>query len=174
VTPHGATAQAVGLRRTILAILALVAMSGCATAGAAFRADDRIDIVSPDDLAKVSLPVVVRWTSHDLALAAPGVGGPGVFFGVFVDRPALRPGHNLVDLVDTACKRVQGCANPSYFASQGIYLTAETSLAITHFPGQSTSGSQRVHHVVIVVIDQAGTRVGETVAAVDFRPRAAP
>ncbi len=69
-----------------MALLFVTLTSACGTEGLSFVADDRVEIVSPTDRAKVQLPFTVDWTAEGIA---------GGSFGVLVDRPPPPPGEKL-------------------------------------------------------------------------------
>ena len=68
------------MRRSVLVLVLALLLQGCAVTGIAFRHDDRLSFVTPDDRAEVSLPFTVEWETEDFDVPADGS------YAVFVDR----------------------------------------------------------------------------------------
>jgi hypothetical protein len=149
-----------------LAVLAIVALSGCAVDGLAFRVDERVDITSPDDRADVTLPLTISWTADGVEPADDG----GPYFAVFVDQPPIRPGQSLRSVADDSCNRTPGCPDLDYFRDRSIYVTETTSVELDVIPqrsGQRTGGDDS-HEATIVLVDADGRRIGEAAYTVQF------
>ena len=147
-----------------LGVLACAA-GGCSTDGLAFRQDDRIEILEPDDRAVVSVPVHLRWRA-DLE---PGPGG-GPYFAVFVDRAPIRPGQSLRVLADESCNDTDGCLDLQYLRDRYVHVTDEPEVVLDVLPRKASSqrtGANR-HEATVIVIDADGRRVGEAAYAVEF------
>ena len=156
-------------RRRLLSVVAVAGAMLCSAScasHAALSADRRIRITQPGAGDRLALPVRLTWTAHDVAIVPPGSQRHGAFFGVFVDRPPLKPGQNLLALVEATCEQTPGCANNGYFAQRNVYLTDKTSVVLNGLP------EHQLHRVAIVLIDEGGSRIGETVATTTFRTKA--
>lgn len=153
------------MRRGLLVVcLLFVALtSGCGRFdGLAFREDTRLDIVAPDDRADVALPVTVRWT------AARGAAA----YGVFVDRAPQPPGKTLAWFArdDDNCFAADGCPDTAYFAQRQIFRTTATSFEITQLlDTQRDTRRREFHEATIVLLDDAGRRIGESAWSVEFQ-----
>ena len=165
-------ALATQLRSARLVVVALtlgMVASACGVHGLSFLADDRVDIVSPGDRAKVDAPVTVRWTAKNFA-----TGSDRGAFGVVVDRAPQRSGRTLASMFngDDTCKGSTGralCATPEFLAERGVYMTTDTSFTIERIA--RLSGNQRrrqFHEATIVLLDAAGRRLGEGAWSVQF------
>lgn len=143
-------------RTALLLVLALVA-NGCAATGIAFRQDDRLRFVSPDDRAEVTLPVRIEWSVEDFDV--PSDGG----FAVFVDRAPQPPGKTLEWLArdDDACRPADGCPDAEWFAQRDVFPTTETSFTIERLPARSDD-RREFHEITVVLVDDDGRRIGET------------
>jgi hypothetical protein len=144
----------------------LLLLPACAVRGLAFRIDDRVEIVAPDDRAEVSLPLTIEWTADEL----DGAGG-GPFFAVFVDRSPIRPDQSLRALADDSCNRTPGCPDLAYLRDRGVYLTDERSVTldvVPQRPSSSRAGESDRHQATIVVVDAEGRRIGEAAYTVEF------
>ena len=161
-------------RRRLLSVVAVAGAMLCSAScasHAALSADRRIRITQPGAGDRLALPVRLTWTAHDVAIVPPGSQRHGAFFGVFIDRPPLKPGQNLLALVEAVCANQRtssssGSANNSYFAQRNVYLTDKTSVVLNGLP------EHQLHRVAIVLIDEGGSRIGETVATTTFRTKA--
>jgi hypothetical protein len=165
-----ATLVPLSTRAPILAlVVGLVALlPACGLSGLSFVQDDRVDIVTPDDRAKVDLPVRVSWTVEDFATGS-GKGS----FGVFVDRTPQRQGETLAWIFrgDDACKGTSAklCAAPRYLAQRNVFQTTSRSFTIEQVARLSGAQSGRqFHEVTVVLLDAAGRRSGEGSWSVQF------
>ena len=159
-------------------LAAAVVASGCAVHGLAFRTDDRVSIKAPSNESTVSLPVTLRWTVKSLpgiGQSLPGIGQPGAGrptkFAVFVDRQPMRPGQTFRSVVDDQCKQTPGCPDPSWLAQRYIFTTTDTTLRLDGVPADNQGnrfGRGHGHEATIVLVDDAGRRIGEAAYAVDF------
>jgi hypothetical protein len=152
--------------RRLGALALLVAASGCAVDGLAFRVDDRVEITAPADRAQVSLPVTIEWTGERLDASD---GGP--FFAVFVDRAPIKPGQSLRALADDSCNRTPGCPDLGYLEDRFVFLTDGNAVTLDAVPerggSQRTSADDR-HEATIVLVDGEGRRIGEAAYTVEF------
>lgn len=151
--------------RTSLAALAavgLVVLGGaCGVRGLNFVEDRRLEMVAPDDEARVHLPIEVRWT-----MAGDFDGS----FGVLVDRAPPPPGRTLEWLVreDRVCQRTPGCPDDAFLAARDIHRTTDTSLVITQLGRTTREGEPDLHDVTVILLDASGQRIGETAVLVTF------
>ena len=159
------------LTRGLLAPLLLLACTACVPSNLAFRADKRVSITSPEDNAKVSLPVTIRWTIRDFDVVEPGsaVRKDSGYFAVFVDRAPMPPGEDLAWLArkDDACLAEKGCPDAKSLASKDVYITTDTELVLAELDEELGGGPER-HKATIVLIDGSGNRLGESAFHVDF------
>ena len=160
------------LRRLLPACLVGVSLlvSGCGDL--AFRTDERLTFHSPADQSTVSLPMTVAWEMRDFTVAAAGSQPPSEdagYFAVFVDRAPMPPGKDVTWLArgDDSCKPSEGCPDAGYLQSAGVFTTTGTELEIERLTGHSGSSKER-HQVVVVLLDTAGKRIGESAFRVVF------
>lgn len=167
VGPTGASRRArltwsiVGVAVAVVA--SLLALRAAGSSGLAFFTDDRISIVSPDDLEEVALPVTVEWTAADL--------GGGRVVAVFVDREPMAPGKDLDWLArnDDVCRATPSCPDTQWLADRGVHVVEGTSLRIEALPDlRGERRTRDVHTVTLVVLDERGRRLAESAWARDF------
>lgn len=148
-----------------IGLLATLLCSACVPQGQAFRVDNRLSITAPADRQEVTLPVTLRWKIEDFDVVTPGTPprGDAGYFAVFVDRAPMPPGKDLGWLArnDRSCRASEGCPNAEYFASLNVYTTSDTELVLEQVPALSGRGRER-HVATIVLLDGAGTRIGES------------
>jgi hypothetical protein len=135
----------------------------------AFRQDDRVEIVQPDDEAEVELPVTIRWESD-----VPERSDGGPYFAVFLDREPIAPGQSLRVLGDETCEKDPGCVDADYLRDRFVYVTDETSLELETVPlksGSQRTGARDRHEAIIVLVDGDGRRIGEAAYRVTFGVR---
>lgn len=154
------------------AVLGTVALSGCSTA-VAFRTDDRVRFTSPQDRATVTLPVTLTWTVRNFTVLPPGSAPPtrnAGYFAVFVDQAPVPPGQQLRYLArqDKRCRPTDGCPDPAYLQSRGVYTTSSTSLTLAQLPPQTDRNTRERHSAILVLLDSTGRRIGESAFEVDF------
>jgi hypothetical protein len=159
---------------TALALAGLcAALSGCVPQGLAFRTDDRLTIVRPEDRSTVSLPVTLDWDIRDFDITEPGGDvqeGEG-YFAVFVDSTPMPPGKPLrwIARKDNSCREQEGCPNEEYLAARGVYTTTETELVLEQLPRTTDDEDRRERHrATIVLLDASGHRIGESAFEVAF------
>ena len=154
------------MRRQIAgtAAVLLLVTSGCGWSNLAFRQDDRLEFVTPEDRAEVSLPLTVRWTVEDFEVG-PDAGS----FAVFVDRAPQPPGKPLEWLArdDDSCRASDGCPDEEWYALQDVYPTTAQELTIEQLPSRSDD-RRELHEITVVLLDEQGRRVGETGWTTEF------
>jgi hypothetical protein len=155
-------------RAILLPTLAVTAAcAGCADV--ALERDHGLRFLSPPEGARVSLPVVVRWSFDPQRFRATGFDGShsgkrGVY-AVFVDSAPMRPGRHLDSLAagDKTCETSPGCPDTTWLADHGVYLVRNPQLALRGLPangGRAAPGGRR-HQVTVVLLDGRGVRTGE-------------
>jgi hypothetical protein len=162
-------------RRVALALglCAALLVSGCSVHGLSFVQDDRLSLQTPSDGARVSLPLRVSWSVKDFTITGPtgqAAAGAG-YFGVFVDRPPPTPGDTVESLVrnDRSCKAIPGCPDAEFLAHRGAYTTTATDFVLDRLPNISTDDEHGAHDVIVVLLDGAGRRIGESAVHAEFR-----
>lgn len=153
------------MRRVALVVAVALLTSGCAVSGIAFRQDDRLSFVTPDDRAEVTLPLTVEWEVEDFE-----VGDGAGSFAVFVDRAPQPPGKTLDWLArdDDSCRADDGCPDAEWFAERDVFPTTERSLTIERLPARADD-RRELHEVTVVLIDEDGRRIGETGWSLEFQ-----
>lgn len=140
--------------RALAQLAAVAALAGCGVDGLAFRQDHRVEIVQPSDRSEVTVPFEVRWTTD-------GLDTTDASFGVVVDREPPPPGRSLDWLLrdDPGCRA--GACPAERLAEANLFQTSETSIEITRLKALPRSAAG-LHEVVVILLDEAGRRVGET------------
>jgi hypothetical protein len=142
------------MKRWARLVCALGVMTACAS-----RAElrgDQISFSSPKELALVSAPFTLRWATHDRPPQAAR-------YGVFVDRPPMKPGDSVRDLFGEQCRATPGCPDEMLLRTLGIYLTPNSEAVISTMPilgGVARRAAHPVHQVTVVYLDRRGRRVG--------------
>jgi hypothetical protein len=93
---------------------------------------------------------------------------------VFVDQAPVPPGKTLAYVArnDNRCKPAAGCPDKEYLASKGVYTTATTALVIERLPRDTAHPDRRERHrAVVVLLNSAGERIGESAYEVAFDVR---
>jgi hypothetical protein len=154
---------------------AVFAASGCRTSGLAFRIDDRLEIVAPEESAEVTLPFELSWTVEDFTV----VGADGSrsddagYFAVLVDTSPMPPGENLTYYArdDETCNPQTKCPDAAYLADRNVFVTRDTTFPVTTL--QDTRPIDRpsapdTHEITIVLLNGSNERIGESAFKVDF------
>ncbi len=150
-------------------VAALVVAPGCGVRGLSFVQDDRVDIVAPDDLAEVRLPLTVDWDVEGFE-----VGEGSGSFGVLVDRAPPPPGRTLEWLFrdDDLCRGPGGaelCGDPQFLVDRGVHRTDASELVLGRVARRTGDDRRReLHEVTVVLLDAEGRRVGEGAWSVEF------
>jgi hypothetical protein len=159
--------------RVVLCVAAVAAVAavlgGCRTDDLALRADDSLAIERPAPMSRVALPVTVRWKADGVRIGKD-LTGPGPFFAVFVDRPPVAAGTGLRTLIDQECRDTRGCPDLAWLAERNVYVTNEPEVTISTLRDISGArlGPDGSHRLTVVLIDDAGVRVDERAASVEF------
>ncbi len=161
-------------RTTACAVLSLCgALTACVPQGLAFRTDQRLTFVSPEDRSTVSLPVTLDWDIRDFQVVEPGrrVAEDEGYFAVFVDRPPVPPGEPLSWIArdDEDCRPADGCPDDEYLNTRGVYRTTKTELVFEQLPRTTDREDRRERHrAVVVLLDADGKRIGEFAYEIAF------
>jgi hypothetical protein len=150
--------------KVVLALVAASLLSACGVDGLAFREDERLTIVRPDDDEVVGLPVTLEWEVDDGALA------DGTYtFGVVIDRSPPPPGKAIAWLFrdDDSCAD-SGCADVAYRALRGVHETDGTTVEVAEMPTNADRRDEADHEATVFLLDAAGRRVGESAWTVEF------
>lgn len=170
VSDGPAPSRAAPFRRALaLVALAVAALlnAGCGD-GLLFAKDARLRIVAPKNLATVSTPVHLRWTSQ-----IPPANPPT--YAVFVDALPVHPGQNLRSLAGATCASVRGCVDVAWLNRHSVYLTSQLSFDLDALPILGTARGERdIHKVTIVLVDADWRRLGEAAWSVAFDLRHQP
>jgi len=148
-------------RLWVWALVPVLLGSGCAADGLAFVRDERVEILSPSSGATVRLPFEVRWSASDVDAR----------YLVLFDRTPMRPNRSLRSLVpsDDQCRARPSCPDERWLADHDLYLTDGTSIRVQDLPEERTNHRAKDRHeVTIVLIDDRGRRIGESVFIREF------
>lgn len=154
-----------GVTGTVGAVLCCM-LAACTVSGLAIRADDRLQIDNLADRATIEPPFVLEF-SFDGGLPS----GDATAFGVLIDWAPPPPGKPLSDLLsdDPACIGPQGCPE-GYLERNRITITTDTTFLMDNVPvGTDRQERRGFHEVTIILVDDAGRRVGESSAFARFR-----
>ena len=168
------------MRARLPTLILLLGLScfGCSVSGLQFETDNRLSIISPRQGELIGLPLTLGWTVEDFTIDGEGPGPvsrDSGYFAIFVDRAPVRPGQSLraVASGDYQCRHTPGCPNPSYLADRGVFTTTVTSFTLTTVARLNNYQKVQLHEAVIVLMNSAGQRIGESAWYVDFRLRLA-
>jgi hypothetical protein len=156
--------------RALLAVLACAAVAGSAGCeNVTLRRDNGLRFLSPPEGARVSLPLLVRWSVAPQRFRPTGFNGStsgrrGVY-AVFVDSAPMRPGEHLDSLAagDKTCEASPGCPDTTWLADHGVYVVRSPQLVLRGLPvdgGRAAPGGRR-HQVTVVLLDGRGVRAGD-------------
>jgi hypothetical protein len=134
-----------------------LALAACTFSNVDLVQDRRVHILTPGDQATVTTPLTMRWSARDTG---------SLRFAVFVDRATLRPGERLRSVVpkdDTVCRSDPHCPDASWLASNGVYITAGTSLTLPSLKDNRPANNlgARDSHTITVVLLDGDRRQGE-------------
>lgn len=154
-----------GRALTAVAMVGLLVLSSACREGIAFRRDDRLSIVQPDDRVAVALPFQVTWSAHDLP--------DGTRFAVLIDRAPPPAGEGLDWLArhDPGCTRDPACPDRNYLGGLHVHVTDATALTVGSVPRSQRPDERELHHVTVILLDREGNRVGETAETVTLEVR---
>lgn len=162
----------------VLCAAALVVAGQACSFEQAYQPDSRVEIVSPRQGERVALPVRLRWEVEgfdvtgarwrDPTFDLPGPPATDLddsgYFAVFVDRPPIPVGVELMSLAEgnVDCERAPGCPDGRWFADRGIYITNGTELVLeTLADRRPNTDANDWHEVTIVLVNDGDGEVGE-------------
>ncbi len=162
--------------RCLATALLLLILPSCAANGLAFREDERLTILAPEDRALVRPPVTVEWTVRDFEVTGPTSTArvDAGYFGIFVDRAPPAPGRTPESLFrdDRSCRPADGCPDREYLADRDVYTTTKTTFTVERLRQLDPSNQRRrrvLHDVTIVLLDGRGRRIGEGAFPAEFQ-----
>lgn len=151
---------------SLVALAAVVVLSGCGGGALQFRNDHRLSFVTPQDRAEVTAPFTVSWTMT--GFEATGLNGStdptSGTFAVFVDRAPIPVGKDLRWLArdDSGCTRDPRCPDAAYLSARGVFLTTDPNLTLDVLPRVGDGKGKEKHYVNVVLLDGTGHRIGES------------
>ena len=148
-------------------------LAGCVPDGLAFRVDERLTFVQPEDRSTVSLPLTIEWDMRDFEVVKPGgpVREDAGYFAVFIDESPMPPGKPLSWLArkDNSCRQAEGCPDAQYLKDRGVYTTTATELVLQQLPRTTSDEDRRERHrATVVLLDASGVRIGESAFEIAF------
>jgi hypothetical protein len=148
-------------RIAVFVLLLASLIGGCAYHGLQFVHDDRLQIVSPVENERVTVPFNVDWS----------VKGYGGRFGVFFDRAPMSPGGDLLSLVqrNDPCRRRSSCPDTTWLTQHGVYIVDRPPLQVNFV--EDLRASRNVadrHSMSIVFLDGTNRRIGEATFVREF------
>ena len=146
--------------------VALAASAGCGVSQLQFKNDHRLSFTSPQERARVTLPVTVRWQMRDfdlVGLNGTTSAGKGVF-AVFVDQAPMPVGKDLKWLArdEAGCARDPRCPGEEFLTGRDVHITTDPSLTLEVLPSASDGVGDEQHYVNVVLLDGTGRRIGES------------
>lgn len=150
------------MRTAAIAASFVITAASCTFSSAAMRLDETVRMESPAAGSTVRLPVRLDWS----------VDGPTrtrAAWGVFVDRPPVRPGSNVASVAkgDPGCEPIPGCPDEAYLLAHGIIVTADTEVTLPTIARPARNEPDR-HVVTLVALDSQRRRIGDGSWAVSF------
>lgn len=151
------------MTRLVVALVALVALvtGGCAYQGLQFVRDDRLQIVSPRENQRVTVPFTVDWKMTG------NTGRVGVFF----DRAPMFTAQGLLALVgrDDPCRRKSDCPDRAWLTRHGVYIVDRAPLRVDFVEDLRASHNVADRHTMcIVFLDETNHRGGEATFVREF------
>jgi len=161
--------------RAAVALLVLVATSGCQLSRLQFKNDERLTFESPAARHRVTAPVTISWSMKDFT--ATGLDGStstdqGVY-AVFVDKAPMPVGKDLRWLFrsDNGCKHDAQCPTLQQLSDRGVHVTTETSIVLDVLPQVGRGVGDEQHFVNVVLLDGTGHRIGESAWYLPFQSK---
>lgn len=165
-------------RRVAVATAVAMLASGCGIThlhDLNFRVDNRLHFVGLKDRANTRLPITIRWRMTDFTVAAPGSASPtrhAGYFALFVDRSPIRPGQTMkaVCKADPFERGDTQCPTANYLEGKLIYQTTGDQVTLDSLPNvPGDKESKQLHTFIVVLMDTAGHRIGESAWELDLR-----
>jgi hypothetical protein len=152
----------------------LLASTACRTSGLAFLADERLEIVEPEDRATVTLPFDLQWTVEDFEIV--GADGSDAddrgYFAVLIDTGPMPPGENpaYFSRDDASCYSDPDCPDLQYLADRNVYLTRETTFPVTALTDTrpiDRASAPDDHEISVILLNGKSERIGESVFRIE-------
>lgn len=134
-----------------------------------------MQIVSPAQHAKISLPVRLAWKTKNFKVVERSTSErtDRGYFGIFVDRAPQPPGEHIEWFFEreSSCEPVTICLTPDRLAAEGIFTARRASFVFADISRRpdAARGQQDFHDVTVVLLDPGGRRIGESGDTVFFR-----
>jgi hypothetical protein len=167
---HNGESMATRTGRAAALVLALAFVtSGCRLGGLAFRVDDRLDFLTPEDRATVRLPFDITWSVEDFDVTGPDGTATDTagFFAVLLDVSPMPPGESLAYYArdDDSCRPAEGCPDAAYLADRRIHTTEATTFTVDALadtrPTDRPSAADD-HEITVLLLNGKGERIGES------------
>lgn len=144
--------------------------TSCAVSNMNFVQDQRVRIIAPTDRSHVTLPVRLQWEVRAFRITGRNgsIAADSGYFAVFVDHPPIPPGKTLewYALQDGSCGG-QPCGTVDKLAH--IYTTKNNALELVSLPATTRRTTDiEQHEAVIILLNGAGERIGESAFYVRF------
>ena len=166
----------VGTRGFAFAALAALVLlsSACRTSGLAFRADQRVEILTPENRSEVTLPFEVTWSVEDFEIvgADGSASNDAGYFGVLVDTSPMPPGEgpSYYARDDKNCTAATRCPDVAYLADRNVFLTRDTTFPVTalqDFRPIDRPSAPDDHEITIILLNGENRRIGESAFKVE-------
>lgn len=164
--------------RLIALVAAAVLVAGCALThldDLSFRVDSRLHFLGPKDRSRQHLPLTIRWRMRDFTVAAPGSAAPtksAGYFVLFVDQSPIRPGQRLTAICksDPFERGDRQCPTLDYLHGKRVYPTTAEQVTLANLANVAgNKDAEQLHTFVVVLMDTAGRRIGESAWELDLR-----
>lgn len=158
-----------------MAVGVLLVATGCRFDNLAFRQDERVEIVAPENRSTVSLPFELRWTAEDFEVVGPDGSErtDAGYYAVLLDTSPMPPGEGLEYFArdDESCRPQDGCPDRQYLADRDVHLTEETTFtvdALRDMRPVDRPSAPDDHEITIVLLNGKSERIGESAFKVEF------
>lgn len=155
--------------RVAIVLAMLLATSACRLGSLAFRVDDRVEFVAPENRSTVQLPFDVRWTVEDFTVAGPNgsASDDTGYFAVLLDVSPMPPGEGLAYFArdDDSCQPAQGCPDAAYLADRRIHTTQDTTFTVDALADTRPTdrpSAKDDHEITVLLLNGKGERIGES------------
>lgn len=160
-----------------LALLSVVVTAcGLSVTGLNFFEDERVSFVEPRHREVVALPVTLRWDVDGFDVVPPdghSRDSDKGYFAVLLNADPMPPGDGLEYFArrDESCLRSATCPDEAYLAERGIHLVVGTELTLDALRDTRRHDERHrsdLQEASIILLDQSGRRIGESVWFVRF------
>lgn len=140
-----------------------------------FHVDNRLHFIGLKDRADVHFPLTIRWRMSDFTVASPGsmpASRSAGYFALFVDQSPIRPGQTMKAIckADPFARGDASCPTQSYLEGKLVYPTTGDSVTLDSIPNLAGNKDRKqLHTFVVVLMDTAGHRIGESSWELDLR-----